>query len=272
MSRPPVLRPRMSADLVLGAAPRLTNRDRYLAVMLYEHRVLTTQQVTHLAFGNHYTALHRLALLYRHRVIDRFRPHRSTGSAPYHWLLDELGALIVANEYGIDRSQLPWRRDAALAVEARQRLAHLVGVNDIFCRLHAAARDHDDRELRLWWSARRCAAEWGDVVRPDGYGVWVAAGRELPFLVEYDRGTERLARLVTKAAQYAELAPTLTPEPWLLFAFTSPGREANARRALAGSAVQIATAVIGSDTDPAGPIWQPLTAAGHRQPLVRLAA
>jgi hypothetical protein len=42
--------------VVLAASAHLTDRDRYLVRMVGEHRVLTTDQLTALGFGNVTTA------------------------------------------------------------------------------------------------------------------------------------------------------------------------------------------------------------------------
>jgi hypothetical protein len=72
---------------MLKAAGRLTDRDRYLVRVVAEHRVLTTDQLAALAFDNIITARHRLDALTRLGALRRFRPHRATGSAPWHYLL-----------------------------------------------------------------------------------------------------------------------------------------------------------------------------------------
>ena len=61
--------------------------------------------------------------------------------------------------------------------------------------------------LDQWWSAGRCAAAWGDAVRPDGYAVWVEDGARLPFCFEYDNGTETLGRLEAKLARLRQAGP-----------------------------------------------------------------
>lgn len=55
-----------------------------------------------------------------------------------------------------------------------------------------AARRSTQTELRVWWPERRCRATWGEVVRPDGYGVWAEDGAEVAFFLEYDRGFEAI--------------------------------------------------------------------------------
>jgi len=72
---------------VLSVAGHLTDRDRELARLVARHRVLTTDQLAALAFGNITTARHRLAVLVRLGLLRRFRPHLQTGSAPWHYVL-----------------------------------------------------------------------------------------------------------------------------------------------------------------------------------------
>ena len=74
---------------VLSVAGHLTDRDRELVRLVARHRVLTTDQLAALAFGNITTARHRLAVLVRLGLLRRFRrtfkpaPRRgTTSSAP----------------------------------------------------------------------------------------------------------------------------------------------------------------------------------------------
>jgi hypothetical protein len=112
-------------------------------------------------------------------------------------------------------------------------------------------------------AARDCA--WGEVVRPDGYGIWTEPAGSLPFLVEYDTGTEPLDRLAAKLPGYAALAEAAGHPNWVLFSFASPRRERDARRVLAHPAVPVATASRTPGTAPDAAIWLPI-AAGHARP------
>jgi len=84
-------------ELAASLAARLTARDRWLLRMLHEHRVLTTIQITELAFGTIRAASARLTTLYQHRAIDRFRPLAPAGSAPLHWCARSLKMRITAS-------------------------------------------------------------------------------------------------------------------------------------------------------------------------------
>src|SRR5258708_28520277 len=118
---------------VLATSGHLTERDRYLVRMVGEHRVLTTDQLCALGFGNVITARHRLGVLVTIGVLRRFRPRRDVGSAPRHYLLGPVGAALLGAE---DRDECKWlpqgRADPPPALERSQRLAPLTGGNPFF--------------------------------------------------------------------------------------------------------------------------------------------
>ena len=252
-----------------GLASHLTDRDRYLCDLLAEHRVLTTNQITTVAFDSPISARHRLATLHRLRVLDRFRPFRPVGSAPQHYVLDALGAMVVAAERGLEEHELSWRRDRALGLATSRQLEHRVGVNGFFCALLGAARGDPEVELSTWWSERRCRARFGEVVRPDSYGVWRANSTECAFFLEYDRGTETHERLAAKLDGYATLAAATRDRFTVLFVFAGAKREAQAPRALGAAPVPVATALEGAS--PAGAGFLRIGETGPRVTLTDLA-
>lgn len=65
-------------------AHRLTTRDLWIAAMLHEHRVLTSDQITALAFPSYRSGTQRLRELYLWSVVDRFRPHAPYASESLH--------------------------------------------------------------------------------------------------------------------------------------------------------------------------------------------
>ncbi|HEX5200917.1 MAG TPA: replication-relaxation family protein [Actinoplanes sp.] len=84
-------------DPVLRVQSQLTDRDRVLLGWLYDHGVLTTFQISHALFGSLDFCQRRLLALYRLRLIARFRPQRADGgSYPYHYVINQLGAEVVA--------------------------------------------------------------------------------------------------------------------------------------------------------------------------------
>ncbi|HEX9889027.1 MAG TPA: replication-relaxation family protein, partial [Nitriliruptorales bacterium] len=191
---------------MIHVTSRLTDRDRYLLRMLWEHRVFTTNQVCDLAFDSIDRAKHRLLDLYRLGVLDRFRPRVELGTAPFHYILDRLGAAVVAAERGSSVDELGYRRDKLVNLAHNQRLNHLVGTNGFLTALIAVARRRRSAQLLDWWSERRCYVTWGELVRPDGYGYWRDGDHKTDFFLEYDMGTEPLDRIRTKLDGYHELA------------------------------------------------------------------
>jgi len=87
----------VSAERLFELARHLTERDQEVALYLYRHRVLTTDQLQLLFFSSRRRAQDRLLFLYRNRVLDRFYPARpfGCGKPEAHWLLDEAGAILV---------------------------------------------------------------------------------------------------------------------------------------------------------------------------------
>jgi len=71
---------RVSAERVFELVRHLTERDREIALALYEHQLLTTDQLTLLFFSSRRRAQNRLRFLFDERVVDRFYPRDRTGS------------------------------------------------------------------------------------------------------------------------------------------------------------------------------------------------
>jgi Replication-relaxation len=251
-------------------AGRLTERDRTICRLLADHRVLTTEQIADVGFDGIRKTQLRLVDLHRLEVVDRFRPRAWSGSGPYHYVLGPAGAAVVAAEQGVTVADLAWRRDTAAALAGNRQLAHLVGCNGVLTALIRVARTRPGCALDQWWSARRCAAVWGELVRPDAYAVWVQDDLRLPFCLEYDTGTETLTQLAGKLPGFARLAQAVGHPTWVLFAFPTPGREASARRVLTHPEVPVATAVLPTRVAPDGQLWLPVGGAGPRLPLVGL--
>ena len=201
---------------------------------LYRHRVFTTDQLAEMYFDNLNTAQHRLTTLYKLRLVDRFQPldHRYA-SLPYHYVLDQLGAMVVAAKRGEDPDKSRWRADKALAIGKSQRLRHLIGLNGFFSALVAESRRRDDCDLSLWWSEGHCASQFDRIAQPDGLGVWEEAGKRIAVCLEYDRSTEALERLGKKLKSYCDLQVASGLAYWICFCFCHQRRESGARRVLA---------------------------------------
>jgi hypothetical protein len=276
----------------------LTERDRRLLALLAEVRVLTVWQIARLEFGSPVTARHRMQLLVGLQVLDGFRPRAERGSTPIHYLLSPLGAAVVVAT-DPDRSQqesdkiLRRARDdrQVLALGTTGTLAHTLGVNDFYVGLRErAARAGSGAEL-VGWEGERSVRDstgegevYGHGCRPDAYGHWREGGHDAAFFLEYDRGTEQLARLVAKVEEFRHFFEDETgrwwmrqrgPLPWVLFCFLSEQRERHARRALAAAAsghsdLRVATAVVPLGADPGARVWLPLDSDGPRLDLASL--
>jgi hypothetical protein len=276
--RIPDIRPRVTGDLLAALARRLTPRDHQILALVWEHRVLTTSQITEVFFSGQRAATTRLNILYRHRTLDRAQPRTPAGgSAAFHYVLDEAGAMVLAADRGLTRAEFGYRRERATAILLSQKLAHTVGVNGFFTALHAEARRQPGAAcLAAWWPEWRCAAEWHGRIHPDAYGRWRENGphgdAEADFFLEYDRGTETLARVAAKLDDYQALYQVSRIPTPVLFWLPSAAREAGLRKLIAATTLPVATAAARAPghtpAHPAGPAWLP---AGRQQPRLRLA-
>ncbi|MCU4185904.1 replication-relaxation family protein [Acidiferrimicrobium sp. IK] len=154
-------------DRLYELAGRLTERDRRICRLLLDHRVLTTAQVADIGFDSTRKAQARLSVLHAVGVVDRFRLRSWSGTSPYHFTLGPAGAAGVAAERGVTVADLGWHKETATALATNRQLTHLVGCNGVLCALIRNARTRPGCALDQWWSARRCAAAWGEIVRPD---------------------------------------------------------------------------------------------------------
>lgn len=237
------LRSRITPSDVFASADWITKRDRQICLDIYKHHVLTVHQLARLHFSQPRKARKRLLQLYERGVLNRFQPRRRSGSAPFHYVLGELGAHIVAGYYDLDLRRIKGRvvEDQKLAHNAR--LDHLPECHDFFITLLTSCRDNPGHRLLRWWSETRCKREWSDEngrpwVRPDGQGILQGPEGRCSFILELDRGTERGNRLEEKSDGYSHIAylnsldrdvgrrPTVDA---VLFFFPSAERERSAR-------------------------------------------
>ncbi|GAB3436460.1 replication-relaxation family protein [Actinophytocola sediminis] len=271
----PTPRAANTAEHQAALAWRLTPRDKWIIRMLWEHKVLTSHQITALAFPSFRSGRMRLRELYLWGVVDRFQPFVTLGTAPMHYVLAPAGAVVLAAENGQDVKELGYRHDRAFNVAHSLRLAHTIGVNDWFTALVDRARHPhptEQTELVAWWSETRCGRHFGDLIKPDAYGRWCTGNRQVEWFLEYDFGTEALAKLAGKLAGYAALAQATGITTPLLMWLPTSRREATARQALARAwrdlddrhTVPVATAaaeLLDSEVEhpsPADEVWLPL--------------
>ncbi|MFD1364277.1 replication-relaxation family protein [Actinoplanes sichuanensis] len=261
---------------LLKAQSSLTHRDMRLLGWLYDHGVLTTDQIDAALFGSLTFCQRRLLRLIDLGVLARFRPQRwEGGSYPYHYLLAQLGTEIVAAQRGDPLPRRDQARQRRQHLTSRANLPHLLATNQFFIDLAAHERVHSGGRLDTWRPAadfHRATAFYrpGDGAdmfslrtfpRPDGHGIWVDRGRRVPFLLEMDRGTESLPVLTAKVTNYLRVADHARWWWPVLFWLPSVRREINLQRLLADlpASDRVATAasdhVAASGLSPAGPVW-----------------
>jgi hypothetical protein len=267
---------RVTADRLTELANHLTDRDREIALALYEHRILTSSQLTLLFFSGRRRAMDRLLFLYRARVVGRFYPPRpfAHGKPQAHWLLDEAGAHIVAACLGIDRRQLAWRQRENWG--RHPQLAHQLEVNTFITDLIAATLPHPTLGVTQWSGPVTLRDDPGleraRLVPDAGFLLSTPSG-VVDCVLEWDRGTESGSVLKRKLRRYSKAATSTRQLRCLLFVVPSQ-RRARTLTDTAGSEpvlrdgwpVFIAAVPELREFGPLGPIWQPLSDA-RRAPL-----
>ena len=207
---------RVSAERLFELARHLTERDREVALYLYRHRVLTTEQLQLLFFSSRRRAQDRLLFLYRNRVLDRFYPARpfGCGKPDAHWLLDEAGALLVAAMHDLGRKELGWQRRDDWG--SHPQLVHQLEANRFVTDLIAATLSDPGLGVSEWWPPAEAADHQNQ-------------------RFEWDRATETQERLTEKLLAYrraeAELFDEGKQPRCILFVVPGPRRLATLHRA-----------------------------------------
>ncbi|MET7968774.1 replication-relaxation family protein [Micromonospora sp. NPDC005305] len=272
-SRPSSPRSPSSKAHRLSQLRRLTLRDRQLLAWLAEHYVLSTGQITQALFPSQRSARLRLATLHRIDAVHRF-VDVTTGASQHLYTLGPLGMLVHPTTY--TDPQRPDARPPRSSIERTERiigsprLRHLLGTNQLFVDLHAYTRTDPHARLLRWWSEQHATAAYAFAeIRPDGHGIWTAAGRTVGFFLEHDNGTEPLATVLRKLRAYERLAE-FGPRYPVLLRVPNRRREANLLDALAGvpTAMPVATGL--HDEHPAGAAWTLSTDPGLRRWLHEL--
>ena len=184
--KPPAAPP--PAEPLAILAGRLTEGDWQVCRLLADHQVLTTGLLALLLDASPRTLQQRLTRLTWLRVVERFRPHQplGAGSAPYHYLLGEAGAAVLATDPARTIDPPGWDRTQLLRLaHANGRLTHLLAVNTLLAQLTHTARHQPGTRLVCWWPADRCRAQWGPLIGPDAYVRWQDPGGEVDFFLHH---------------------------------------------------------------------------------------
>ncbi|MEV7227249.1 replication-relaxation family protein [Polymorphospora sp. NPDC051019] len=264
------------SDHVLRAQSTLTARDHTLLGWLADHGVMTTPQIAHALFPSLDFAQRRLHRLRTIGVIDRFRPLKTDGGTyPYHYVLDQLGAEIIAAQRDQPAPRPSHTRARRRRWTVAPVLAHRLGVNQFFTDLAGHARTHPHHALARWWSEARCREPdsfpnphanfdlraYPAPIHPDGHGIWRAGNHRVPFFLEHDTGTEPLTELHRKLRGYLRLVDYRGPRWPVLFWLHSAKRAHHLHQHLGDETRYVPVATASRDhatqagLNPAGRLW-----------------
>ena len=197
---------------------RLTPRDRAVLGAVYAYRVLRRDQIQQLYFPSRNTANERLKRLYHHGYLARrWSPvEYGQGSGQALYLLATKGASLLAQELGLDVSEIGWRRSQNHV--SSPFLEHTLMINDVRLaieRASAAHSEHDRYQIETWLREEELKATpdkvWIETTPgrrrrlalvPDAYFRLIAGRKRASFFLEADRATETHGRWRQKVLCY----------------------------------------------------------------------
>ncbi|BCB81229.1 hypothetical protein GCM10022251_62790 [Phytohabitans flavus] len=259
------------ADLFLEEVGRTTGRDRWATLMIAEHRILTTAQLTALGFHPDPAGTERrLRILSRRGWLARFSigPTR-TNTIETVWCLGPLGAVLATPPADpIPSPARTYRQQQRLW--AHPHLAELWDVNQFFVNLATHARRNAETDLRAWWSPRTCHGVLTPSRHPAWHGEYIHHQQRHGFWLEPDPGDTPIPTLANRVHRYPPIAER-TGLATLLYRAADPDREAALHRQLARLNLhQLTVATTHPDAGhPADTVWQPV-GAGQRVALHQL--
>lgn len=188
-----------------ASAPRPpTARDRAIIRDVLRHGQMTRHQIQRLHFrhggyvASFQAVCRRLALLTAWGYLSRARLPVPVGSGPFVYQVGPNARLALGEEPG---DRLPARR----RVRTAPALAHRLEIVDFYIALREALEGEGAILTWLGESEARFQGTAGGrrlVIAPDAYCLWRRGGAEGVFFLEWDRGTESLARLADKLTRY----------------------------------------------------------------------
>ena len=185
---------------------RLVAKDRQIIQAVYEHRVLTTDQIQQLLFPNktgRTQCQHRLKLLFHHGYLRRDEQASKDGEEkkPLVYFLDSRGADLLCEEHKLEPNELDWhpRHNTISSLF----LGHLLETNEVRIAIEIAAQQRSIT-LREWLDDKTLKSKqmkdyvafrgpeggtYKAAIVPDGYFHLETAEYSFRFFLEADRGT-----------------------------------------------------------------------------------
>jgi hypothetical protein len=226
-------RRRVTFHELIQLANFMTDRDREIALFLYRHQVLTTEQLELLFFPSRRAAQKRLRKLHEHVVVERFYPPipYGQGRRQAHWVLGDAGVKLVAACLEVEPKVLGLQRRDDWG--AHPQLVHRLEVNTFVTELVRATIRDLEMGVSGWrgqtGAGRRLELLNGRrIVAPDAGFDLASAGSVIECYLEWDRGTETAWRVADKVRRYGLLFQKMHHlDRWpinLLFVVPSEGR------------------------------------------------
>ncbi|MFN2613299.1 MAG: replication-relaxation family protein [Actinomycetota bacterium] len=254
-------RPSVRRSGLLSLSQHITARDVQILHLIREHRFLDIHQLTDVFFDSYSVARRRMLILSTElEVVDRFRPRVYRGSSPFHYVLAEAGARIIAADRGIEYRDLRFRTEDLDGLPWNPKRRHTSATNSFFAKLIRTCRSHPPYAVLEWINEASCKQRWPETAEPDGFCYMETPVGPICFAVEIDRGTESPGKVAAKLLRYASLALAEAKPDLLAFSFPDPERETAVRKRLypVRGLYTVTTSVDRHEQDPIGNNWLPI--------------
>jgi hypothetical protein len=194
-------------NVAVKPCPSPTPRDREIIAAVSKHGGMSRAQIQRVHFryedrlASTQAACRRLRLLAQRGYLARVRLAVAQGSGPFVYLPGKRAASVLGGE---ERSG-SWDKRGRQAI-AGESLEHTLEIVDFYIAMREAL-ERNGGLIVTWWGEAdaRYVFAWQSrklLLSPDAYCLWALGREEGAFFLEWDRGTENLARLAEKLLRY----------------------------------------------------------------------
>lgn len=188
----------------------IQKRDIDILKALYACEFLSTSQIQRLFFGISKTAVCRRLneKLLPQKIVTRYYPNVRFQNIEAIYYLGTEGVKLLAEELGISASEIKKPSDRAYTVHFLQ---HVLETNDFWVSIREACnQSQGEYGLVSWWTERKIRKRFQRVGEPTPLPdsrftlLRTADGVKSHFMLEIDRGTEKLGVIREKVQNYKD--------------------------------------------------------------------
>lgn len=189
---------------------QMMERDKRVVLAVWEHRFLRRDQIERLFFTQTSACNKRLMRLFQYGYLERIFKPVVFGGCQAVYALDKAGAELVAQELGVARNLIKWKRKNRVETLF---MDHTLAISEFYVNLISMIRKTPETELSFW---KRESKELQDrvsdpegkrkylTIAPDAFFCVETTQGKSYFFLEVDMGTTTLGRFRQKIIAYRQ--------------------------------------------------------------------